>query len=655
MSVIFKKTNDKTYHPDIDGLRGVSIVLVLLFHAFPGVFKSGFIGVDIFFIISGFLISKIIFEELDQKRFSIIKFYIRRIKRIFPALCIVLIFVLFLGWLILFPEEYKRLNKHIFAASGFFYNFILINENSGYFDNPYIKPVLHLWSLSIEEQFYIFYPILILILFKLKRNLCFFFILFLIVLSFCANIYGLKNEKINIFYLPYTRFWELLIGSLLAYIYLYKKLLPTYVKKNLFFIIGIFFLIISVSIIDSEDNFPGWISLLPVISAVFLIASGFEQKDEIKFNLNKIILQNKILIWFGLISYPLYLFHWPLLSYYNILQIDWEIGINGHRISKIALIILSIFFSWLTYKFIEKRIRFNKNFSSLKASVLVIIMMIISLSSLYIYFKKGIFFNKKYENTSISDEAVGYDGHFIFFKYLSDKFYTCENKIISNESLKFADFTRCFQSKKGRSIDLVLIGDSHAESLFLGLAELIPEKNIAYYIKGGPSPFINNKEFKNIYNSILVDKNIKIVILNMWWDQYINKNLDNDLLDKEIKETINILIKNNKKVYIADDIPIFKFEPINCKIIRWPRSERTCDDPKQSTKTYTGYQIMLNQIVKENKKIELIKSRKYFCTENKCSMLINNKLYYRDNNHLNSEGSKYIANKIILDHPELIK
>ena len=282
-------------------------------------------------------------------------------------------------------------------------------------------------------------------------------------------------------------------------------------------------------------------------------------------------------------------------------------------------------------------------------------MMIISLSSLYIYFNKGIFYNKKYEDTSISDEAVGLDGHLIFFKYLSDKFYPCENKIILNESHELFNFKRCFQSKKNRKIDLVLIGDSHAESLFLGLAELIPEKNIAYYIKGGPSPFINNKEFKNIYNSILLDKNIKIVILNMWWDQYINKNLDNELLDKEIKETVNILIKNNKKVYISDDIPIFKFEPINCKIIRWPRSERICDDPKQSTLTYTSYQIMLNQIAKKNPKIELIKSRKYFCMENKCSMLINNKLYYRDNNHLNSEGSKYIANKIILDHPELIK
>ena len=158
----------KTYRPDIDGLRGLAILLVVIYHFFPKSIPGGFIGVDIFFVISGYLITSIIFLNLQERKFSIYDFYARRIRRIFPPLFVVLLVVYALGWLSLFALEYQQLGKHIFSGALFFSNITLLNE-SGYFDTASeLKPLLHLWSLAIEEQFYIFWPLVLILAHKLR-------------------------------------------------------------------------------------------------------------------------------------------------------------------------------------------------------------------------------------------------------------------------------------------------------------------------------------------------------------------------------------------------------------------------------------------------------------------------------------------------------
>jgi peptidoglycan/LPS O-acetylase OafA/YrhL len=205
------------YRPDIDGLRAVAVLSVLGFHAFPDVLKAGFIGVDIFFVISGYLISSIIFENIDRGSFSFGQFYGRRIQRIFPALSLVLASCLIFGWFGLLEDEFKQLGKHVAAGAGFVSNFVLWQE-SGYFDNAAeLKPLLHLWSLAIEEQFYIVWPVLLLMVWR--RKLLFWLVFAgLLIGSFAISVYLVRVDRVAAFYFPGSRVWELLAGVLLAYL-----------------------------------------------------------------------------------------------------------------------------------------------------------------------------------------------------------------------------------------------------------------------------------------------------------------------------------------------------------------------------------------------------------------------------------------------------
>ena len=210
-----KDLSHPKYRPDIDGLRALAIISVVLFHTFPSVIRGGFVGVDIFFVISGFLISTIIVENLGAGTFSFREFYIRRIRRIFPSLIIILITTYLIGWFFLLADEYKQLGKHIAGGATFVSNVVLW-KNSGYFDSAAeMKPLLHLWSLAIEEQFYIIWPLLI--WFSWKRNLNLLIVtVSLLAISFTLNLITIQHNAIIDFYAPHTRFWELLAGGVLA-------------------------------------------------------------------------------------------------------------------------------------------------------------------------------------------------------------------------------------------------------------------------------------------------------------------------------------------------------------------------------------------------------------------------------------------------------
>ena len=234
MATLFQFTSEKyehlthpNYRADIDGLRAIAVIAVVFYHAFPGskVLTGGFIGVDIFFVISGYLISTIIIGNLERGSFSFIEFYSRRIRRIFPALLTILIASIVFGWFALLAYEYKQLGKQIAGGAGFISNFLFWQE-SGYFDNAVdTKPLLHLWSLGIEEQFYIIWPLILWLAFK-KRVYVFTMLITIMAASFSLNINEVTSNGVAAFYSPQTRFWELLAGSILAYLTLHKKIHP---------------------------------------------------------------------------------------------------------------------------------------------------------------------------------------------------------------------------------------------------------------------------------------------------------------------------------------------------------------------------------------------------------------------------------------------
>lgn len=342
------------YRPHIDGLRAVAILSVVVYHALPALLPGGFVGVDIFFVISGYLISGIIFRQLDGGRFSFADFYIRRIRRIFPALTVVLLFVLLVGWLALLTDEYKSLGLHVAAGAGSLQNILLWTE-TGYFNVlGNLKPLLHLWSLGIEEQFYLAWPLFVVLIGRTARTLSI-AIVVLAIASFAIGIRYLATDQDAAFYLPYARFWELMIGCWLANLQRGASPLSSgsagessapRLWPDVLGILGTLLIATAVLLFDGTDPFPGWRALLPTAGAACLIQAGPDAR------INKLILSHPAAVFVGLISYPLYLWHWPLLSFGHIISVD-------RLPSRVAavLILASFVLSWLTYLWVERPLR----------------------------------------------------------------------------------------------------------------------------------------------------------------------------------------------------------------------------------------------------------------------------------------------------------
>ncbi|MGY4357706.1 peptidoglycan/LPS O-acetylase OafA/YrhL [Bradyrhizobium sp. i1.3.6] len=338
----------QSYRPDIDGLRAVAVLLVVIFHAFPNEawLPGGFVGVDVFFVISGYLISKILFSEIEQHRFSLAGFYGRRIRRIFPALAVCLTAVLVYGFVVLMPSQLAQLGKQVFFGASFLSNIALWSE-SGYFDGAATsKPLLHLWSLGIEEQFYILWPPLLWVAFKLKATIGR-LTAGLLVASFVVNLALSLTDTSSDFYLPVSRFWELLAGAALAWrpdINLKASL------RHVISITGIAAIAISAASFAPEMRFPGWLALLPVAGSIAVIMAG---PNAI---VNKTILSNRAAVSIGLISYPLYLWHWPLIAFSYVIR-----GKPPTSLMAFGLVVASLLLAWATYRFIEQPVRLNSN------------------------------------------------------------------------------------------------------------------------------------------------------------------------------------------------------------------------------------------------------------------------------------------------------
>src|SRR3954453_14012781 len=333
------------YRPDIDGLRAFAVLAVVLYHAFPKVVRGGYVGVDVFFVISGFLISSLLFTEMSEGRFSFATFYGRRIRRIFPALAVCLAAVLAYGFVCLTPFELAQLGKHVFFGAGFLSNVVLWTE-SGYFDGgANFKPLLHLWSLGIEEQFYIVWPALLWVAFRMKTKVGR-LLAVLFVASFAINVAWSNNNISDDFYLPFSRFWELLAGAGLAW----RPHIALAPKVRSWISIGGFAaLLISVTLFTPELRFPGWLALLPVAGSAAIILAGPDA------GVNRMILSTRVAVFVGLISYPLYLWHWPLISYAYIIRL----GKLPTPLMAAGLVVVSFLLAWATYRFIEYPVRFG--------------------------------------------------------------------------------------------------------------------------------------------------------------------------------------------------------------------------------------------------------------------------------------------------------
>ena len=468
------------YRPDIDGLRAVAVLLVVGFHAFPSMVPGGFSGVDIFFVISGFLITSIIVEALLQGRFSFAVFYMRRVRRIFPALLTVLAFCLGVGWLYCTADEYRSLGKHVAAGAAFVSNLALMQE-SGYFDQAAeTKPLLHLWSLGVEEQFYMILPPMLWVAWRLRTGMLP-AVIAIASLSFWLAVSGIFDPTVR-FFSPQTRFWELMAGSLLALLQIglstessgligmrsaiaLKRLaaLATPGARSLLSLTCLLGLLLSIVLVTRARPIPGWWSLLPVLSAALMIAVGPRAWA------NRKILACKPMVAIGLISYPLYLWHWPLLVFATLLE-----GTRPSIAHRLLAIILAFALSIVTYFVIERPLRFGVR-GPIKAVFLVIAMALAGFAGYGVYALDGVparGFAVEFKNVSDAVEDFEFSAGLLQTSYQGEP-------VLANTTLP---------------PKVLFIVDSHIEQFFPGVVSLTREGKFppSIFMGGGGCPPIPN-------------------------------------------------------------------------------------------------------------------------------------------------------------------
>jgi peptidoglycan/LPS O-acetylase OafA/YrhL len=458
-----------SYRPDIDGLRAIAVLSVLGFHAFPAAVPGGFIGVDIFFVISGFLISSIIFEQCRASTFGLLEFYSRRARRIFPALIVVLIATLGLGWMIFLPSDLAKLAKAIAGAAVFISNFSSLAEQ-GYFDtSAELKPLLHLWSLAVEEQFYLCWPLLLVGLIRWKsgplqaaRVVC--------LVSFVLCFRLTRSNQAAAFYLPVSRFWELMFGCILAlelagvqHDWLsitarYRFGIPWRRFRAVASVSGLAVIAFGLAAINRDRAFPGLWALAPTFATILLIGAGEGAW------INRRILSHPALVYVGLISYPLYLWHWPLLSFLRYSSV----GEPG-ALSKISALAVSFVLADLTRRLLENPIRSGGSVR-LKGAVAAGALGCMGLAGLAVFLLDGVpsRFSEAIQNTVRDHSAPALTAY---------KFSTCF-LIPPAEAHRFAD--ECDGSKDNRGQKVLLWGDSQAAHLAPGLRKAISLQNDAF-------------------------------------------------------------------------------------------------------------------------------------------------------------------------------
>lgn len=635
------------YRPDIDGLRAIAVLAVVLFHAFPSLLPGGFIGVDIFFIISGFLIGSIIMGEMAQQRFSFARFYGRRVKRIFPALALVMASCAVAGWFVLFADEYKMLGRHLVAGAGFISNLLLWSE-VGYFDTAAdTKPLLHLWSLGIEEQFYIFWPIL-LMLAQRWRQRAWLWALVLGGLSFLLNVALVHRYPSATFYSPASRVWELLMGSMLAYLTLHGQTLagllrgagrtagappapqPSAQRRNLYSVLGMALLVAGLLLITRSRAFPGWWALLPTSAAVLLIAAGPQAWC------NRYLLAQPLLVGIGLISYPLYLWHWPLLSFAHILhsaQPAWPI--------RAVAVLLAVLLAWLTYRLIEQPVRTAPH-GRRSIVVLSVLMTLVAgvgwwlASHAGLPQRPGIVANAALQKSLIVVEDVA-------------NAEACKARYGFTSKYEY-----CLLDQVQQAPTVVLIGDSHAYHLVAGLTRYYHEHGGNLLMLGTRVPFIGLPAGDDPYQQAtprmldlaLQTDSVKTVIFSTALKLH-EGNPDGVAAVQALRTTLQRFSAAGKQLVWVNDVPMLDFEPRSC--IGRPGmglagAGSDCALPRASFERNTaGHAAIVARLLKEFPQVKVFDTAAPLCDASRCHVMLNGKLMYRDTHHLSYDGDLYVA------------
>ena len=440
------------WRSDITGLRALAVLPVLIFHAWPALLPGGFVGVDVFFVISGYLISGILFRQLQRTgRIDFTDFYAKRIRRIIPNLLCVLSFTAAVGWFFLTRGEYRDLGRQIYSSAFFYQNFRLLKDLGDYFAaDSSVQPLLHLWSLAIEEQFYIVFPLLCALVWKLRANVKALGCVVLLVTfgSFVACL--LVEDQAFRFYFPLTRFWELGVGIVLSYAQhfgIWRPETQSELKRNVLSLLGGALLILSLFIVR-EKNFPGVEALIPTLGAFFILSAS----PKAFFNR---FLALKPVVFIGLISYSLYLWHWPLIAYANIIEPQHEQWVPG------VLLIVAFFLSVLSYRYVETPFRTIRAPRGKKLAVTGLLagLVAVTVFGQWLRQTEGV----RQRNSDFLEQIETFKNDWP------------DRRILHN--VKFGEASVLMNKKEGFP-QILFIGDSHAEQYIPRILKLAEERNM---------------------------------------------------------------------------------------------------------------------------------------------------------------------------------
>lgn len=652
------------YRPEIDGLRAIAVIPVIMFHAGFQTFSGGFVGVDVFFVISGYLITSILISEMKTGKFSIIDFYERRIRRILPPLFTVIIVCIPFAWLWMLPSQFKDFSQSIVSVV-FFSSNILFWIKSGYFDAASeLKPLLHTWSLAVEEQYYLFFPLLLLGLVRYGNRIAFYAIAFLITASFMFAEYNPFNDTSANFYLIFSRVWELGIGALVAV--LHGRWSISKPLSELGSVSGLLLIGLSVFSYTSATPFPGVFALLPTLGAALIIF--FASSEGVVGKL----LTMRLMVVTGLISYSLYLWHQPIFAFSRLRLIDHP---DTHVF--IALILLSFLLAGLSYHFVEKPFRRKNTFSR---KVVFCLAGIVSLSIV----GSGLLGSIKNGYPERMGRQI--NGVLSYTKSFDPKTRECWGKL---ENFENSD-NFCFVGNSEVEPTIGILGDSHAAVLIKPFDNQLGKLGISgvNYTYNSCLPLINGSygekgktqqkcdEFRRWFYSNL-DKVPDTLVLLARWPLFLNRNrfdnkeggiesgipvsweiskTDRDYqqsLQHEYVSTIVQLLSAGKKVILVYSVPEAGWVVPHqiAKLMLLTGGEH----PPLST----SYDVFLDRnklvfeafdSIQDSPHLIRIKPHVYFCNneqKGRCSLEFNNVPLYYDDDHLSLEGAAILVDKII--------
>ena len=661
------------YRPDIDGLRAIAVISVIFYHADQTInslriFPGGFVGVDIFFVISGFLISSIILKELNETgSFSFLYFYERRCKRIIPVLLFVFIVTFPFIWLYFIPYSFIDFSKSLFSSLFFFSNYFFYYSGELYdAENSLFKPLLHTWSLSIEEQFYIIFPLVFFVSFKFfKSYLKRIFLCFSLISIFVMIVTFDKNESLAFFGF-FSRFWELMVGCLIA-ILSFKKKERKKTLSNIYSLIGLILIIYSILFFDTGTKYPFYPTLLPVCGAALIIY--YNDKDSLFYK----ILSIKPLVFIGLISYSLYLWHYPIFA------IGRTTEFFGDGISK-KLFLLTFLFSLISYYFIERPIK-KKSLSKKKIFIAII----------FIYFILSLI-----SQMSIQGQIKAVRGEIL------------KNLSVGNETKNLTVCKDAYLNKDGYCVfnpemekTLILVGDSHMQTLEKPLLKYANQNQLKLVVVNRSACFyflgidliIKNKlssctsEYQNKRRKIIMSQKNAIIILGGRTPHYLsaqdfdngegggknnkikglyyksnnekigNQSDKNKLVKNSFNRTINDLLSNKLKIILLYPIPEVGWNVSKKLIIKLGLNFNSLESLYKSEPLTTSHKIFL----KRSKDIYNIYDgithddlfriypEKIFCNSlisKRCITHNDKKVFYIDDDHLSYDGASLIVENI---------